>query len=370
MIVLFAASPVLVENVTYTWTKLFAGFFILLGTWLYLRGYQKQDGFRIVAAFASLCVGMLVHYSTGPYLLFFTLHYACTCWRRKNVIVEAAAIAAICLPILATWFAWSFYFYGWKTTVASNTSVSGTEQFSVSGNLQKIGANIVSTVFPHPLHISRHGFDKDYYQPNDLGYLRDYWFLILQPTFPAAIGTLGGLVALYILCKKLKILPPAQSIFWGTFVVFCARRDRGPWRTRPHGRRAHLPPSSVDPRRRVPGRQFPIPSCLGSRSGRRLCDFRFLGRGLPPHSHGANLFRSNRYQSRPHHPHPADFSVALLAGRLQFPVACPATPPVLGGSFPIRRGLARIPDHLVHVRLASPAGDGHSGSADSIPPPP
>jgi hypothetical protein len=84
LVVLFAFSPPLVENVTYTWTKLFCGFYVLLGTWLYLRGYQKQDSRRTVAAFASLSTALLVHYSAGPYLLFFTLHYAYVWFARTS----------------------------------------------------------------------------------------------------------------------------------------------------------------------------------------------------------------------------------------------------------------------------------------------
>jgi tetratricopeptide (TPR) repeat protein len=221
--VLFAASPILIENVTYPWTKLFAGFFILLGTWLYLRGWKKQDSIRIVGAFAALCVGMLVHYSAGPYLLFLGLHYVFIWAGRKKKWIEPPAIAAACVPILASWFAWSFLFYGWHDTVATNSTVAGTAKFSPVGNIKKLSENLLGTIVPHPLHISRADFDKDYYQPNEMGYLRDYWFLIYQPTVPEGIGLVGGLVVVYLLFKKLmlgKSLPLEDRIFWIAYTLF------------------------------------------------------------------------------------------------------------------------------------------------------
>ena len=51
LIVLLAASPVLMQNATYAWTKLLAGFYVILGTWLYLRGWRKQDPFGVAAAY-------------------------------------------------------------------------------------------------------------------------------------------------------------------------------------------------------------------------------------------------------------------------------------------------------------------------------
>jgi tetratricopeptide (TPR) repeat protein len=221
LVVFFAASPLLVENVTYTWTKMFAGFYILLGTWFYLRGFQKQDSFRLVAAFATLCLGMLVHYSAGPYLLFFALHYALVWHTRKNKWIEPVTIAALCLPILATWLAWSFWFYGWHTTVSSNTAVTGSQALTFGGNLEKIGTNILGTILPHPLHVSPAQFDLGFYQPNDMGHLRDYWFLFYQPTVPEGIGIVGGLVVIYLIWRNVRVLPKADRIFWLSFIIFC-----------------------------------------------------------------------------------------------------------------------------------------------------
>jgi tetratricopeptide (TPR) repeat protein len=230
-VVFFAASPVLVQNVTFSWTKLFCGFYVLLGTWLYLRGWQKQDSFRIVAAFMSMCAGLLVHYSAGPYLVFFSLHYAVV-WRyRRRKWMEPAVTAVICTALLASWFVWSIAFYGLKTTVSSNTAVSDSQNLTLEGNLGKVGTNILYTLLPHPFHVSRHEFDRYFLQPNVLGHVRDYWFLIYQSTWPMAMGMAGGVIVIYLIIRNIAFKSrsgewgggPARRLrlFWGSFVVIC-----------------------------------------------------------------------------------------------------------------------------------------------------
>jgi tetratricopeptide (TPR) repeat protein len=259
LVVLFAFSPPLVENVTYTWTKLFCGFYVLLGTWLYLRGYQKQDSRRTVAAFASLSTALLVHYSAGPYLLFFTLHYAYVWFARtsarrgpflppspvirgggnerisrKTKFAEPLMIAAVCALLLATWFGWSAWFYGWHTTLSSNTSVTGSQQFTLAQNIQKIASNLFNTAVPHPFRVSSAEFDVLFNQPNALGRMRDYWFLIFQTTLPTGLGTAAGLVVLYLLFVRLILRkgnvrapdlakPVSNSLrfFWLAFIAVC-----------------------------------------------------------------------------------------------------------------------------------------------------
>ncbi len=50
------------QNVTYTWTKAFTAFYVILGLWLYLAACRKNDRLRMTAAFLALAMGILVHY--------------------------------------------------------------------------------------------------------------------------------------------------------------------------------------------------------------------------------------------------------------------------------------------------------------------
>src|SRR5437879_13789989 len=75
LVALFAMNPVVMQNVTYTWTKAFTAFYVVLGLGFYLAAWRKNDLLRMTVAFGALSAGLLAHYSAGPSLLFLTLSY-------------------------------------------------------------------------------------------------------------------------------------------------------------------------------------------------------------------------------------------------------------------------------------------------------
>ncbi len=213
---LFAASPVVMENITYTWTKALAAFFVVLALALYLAGRRKRESTRTVAAFAALTAGLLAHYSAGPYLVFVTLDYLVRLPRQRRWR-EAAAIAMTCGLLAATWFGWSARVYGMETTLASNTSVTGSAQYDGS-NLEKIGANLFDTLVPAWMR----GAADRYEQGNAAGQWRDRAFAFYQLNLIFAMGAVGGPLALWLLWRRLG---PGGSgrerNFWRALVPFC-----------------------------------------------------------------------------------------------------------------------------------------------------
>jgi len=122
---LFALNPMIMENATYTWTKLLAVFYVVLALWFYLAGWRKDDRLRMTAAFVALAAGVLVHYSAGPYLVFLALHYLIFLFRqRRQSWRELATAAGAGGALLASWFAWSIAVYGARATFLSNTAVT------------------------------------------------------------------------------------------------------------------------------------------------------------------------------------------------------------------------------------------------------
>ena len=174
---IFAMNPAVMQNATYTWTKLLTAFFVVLAICLYLSGWRKRDSVRLTAAFVSLAAGLLVHYSAGPYCVFFALHYLLVVFRtRPAKWKELAAIAVACGFLLFTWFGWSLAAYGVKPTFASNTSITPQMQYQGS-NLAKIAGNVLDSIVPriayYPSQV--HLFD----QPYTPGMVRDNVFLLL-----------------------------------------------------------------------------------------------------------------------------------------------------------------------------------------------
>jgi hypothetical protein len=191
---------------------------VLLAVSLYLAGWRKRDSVRTVAAFAALAAGLLVHYSAGPYVAFVALHYLFRFfrerpwrWRELGAIVGAAGL------LLATWLAWSAKVYGPKITFGSNTTVTSSQQYQGS-NLVKIAANLYDSVVPGVFR----GQPQNFPQANPDGYMRDVAFIWYQLNLVFGMGTVAGLVVLWLLYRRLvrgKALP--ERVFWRWLVPFC-----------------------------------------------------------------------------------------------------------------------------------------------------
>jgi hypothetical protein len=216
-----AASPMLLQNVTWPWTKLGAGFYVCLALWLYLRGWKKRDSPRTVLAFGALAVGVLVHYSAGPYVVLLGLHYLVVVLptrRRRGRELAAAALAGA--AVLFPWFGWSLAVYGWRATLASNTTVAGAAGLSTSETLGRIGTNLASTLVPHPFRAAASAEMRAVYEQADpLGYLRDYTFLLYQVNAVAAMGSVGGLLVLVLVGRRLASSGRSVRWFWALLLA-------------------------------------------------------------------------------------------------------------------------------------------------------
>jgi len=200
---LFACNPFFIENVTYTWTKLLAAFFVLLGLYFYVRG-------RAIPAFVSLAAGVLVHYSAGPYLVAIALHYGVRVLREKRW-KEAFIGAAISLALVFTWFGWSLATYGYDATFKTNTSVTDFRAKDISTS-QKIIGNVIDTLVPRALLTNT--LPDDYTQESFAGHLRDYMFLLYQPNAIFAMGLIAGPLVVVLALRRVR------SGFWWFFILF------------------------------------------------------------------------------------------------------------------------------------------------------
>jgi hypothetical protein len=219
-----AASPMLLQNATFTWTKLLAGFYVLLGLWLYLRAWRKHDPVRMALAFGALATGVVVHYSAGPYAVFVGLHYALVVLRsRERRWHELAAGVLLGALVLLPWFAWSVAVYGTGTTLSSNTTVAGVAGVSPTENVARTVTNLVNSVVPHPLRAAGRAYMQTWFQQKStLGWIRDYTFLIYQVNAAGALGVAGGLLALYLVYRRRRAAPSRalpEMRFWLAFVV-------------------------------------------------------------------------------------------------------------------------------------------------------
>jgi hypothetical protein len=219
LVALFAMNLAVMQNATYTWTKLLTVFFVILAVCLYLRGWRKGDSLRITAAFVSLAAGLLAHYSAGPYCVFFAAHYLLVVFRtRPSKWKELAAIAVSCGVLLATWFGWSAAVYGLKPTVASNTSITASKQIQGS-NLGKIVGNMMDSIVPRISYDTAqvHLFD----QPYEPAVVRDNVFLVYNTNLIFSMGAIGGPLVVWLLIDVFRKGERGQErTFWLMLIGF------------------------------------------------------------------------------------------------------------------------------------------------------
>jgi hypothetical protein len=214
---LLALNPYVAHNATVGWTKLFTAFYVLAGLWFYLRGWERRNVARIIGGFALLAIGMLVHYSAGPYIVVLALHAIVTLPRRIArrpwaLAGAGAAMAAIVIP----WFVWSAVIYK-SAAVASNSAVTDAARFSVAKNLRKVAYNVNHTLVPFSLTMPYSDFHWILGQPTRYGTVRDYACLMYQNELVPAMGSAGGVIIIYLLCAKLW--RARRGAFWIYFLV-------------------------------------------------------------------------------------------------------------------------------------------------------
>lgn len=201
MVLLFAASPAVMQQTTYAWTKAFTGFFVVLSFCFYLAGWRKNDSGRIVAAFVATAMALLIHYSAGPYVVFLAFHYLLRVWWRgtwKQRLREVATVGVLSGALLSTWFAWSISVYGVRTTLASNTTVTGSREYK-GHFFAKTTENLLSSIVPAAARFdpATQGLEPQGALPS----LRDKLFVFYQPNLIFGMGIVGGPLIVWLLYR-------------------------------------------------------------------------------------------------------------------------------------------------------------------------
>lgn len=214
-----ALSPVVMQHATFTWTKLFSAFFVVMSLAFYLRGWRRNDPGRMFLSAGMMAGGLLVHYSAGPYALVLIVHYLLIARRRSHMKVEIAGAILVGGLVLLTWLGWAVVVYGVDKTFASNTSVADARKLTVVENAAKIGRNVYYTVVPRPLRTDLNEFRGEFAQPNPFGVVRDYFFTIYQGNAFGAMGLGGWVGVLWIAWRGLHRAPGPRRRFWLGFVI-------------------------------------------------------------------------------------------------------------------------------------------------------
>ncbi len=192
LVLALLACPAVAQNLTFTWTKLPAAFFILTGLSALLGpGAEHRPRFSRVAA---LCfgLGMLTHYSTGPWIFsaFAALVIAARAqWRNAAFWRSAGEFVLVVTAVVGLWVGWAMATFGWKNTVAANSTAAGWSSQTAVQRMTVPLQNLFDTLVPFPF---RGGSpDATTTQMSALGKLRDGAFNVYQVNLPLAVGFAG-----------------------------------------------------------------------------------------------------------------------------------------------------------------------------------
>jgi hypothetical protein len=214
-------QPMFVQNVSYSWTRLTAVFFVLAAVAFYVGGWRAADAGRTVFAFLCGAAAILTHYSSAPYVLFLALHFLLFVLpRRERPLRQLAGIAAAAAIVLGPWLLWSSAVYGGGATIALGFLSSGRPLPGLGANLAKAALNLRDTFVPHLFReVPRHPASEGAW-----GRLHDDTFLMYQGNLPLALGALGAILLAIEAARSLRRTPPGPRAdtarFWCALAAF------------------------------------------------------------------------------------------------------------------------------------------------------
>lgn len=212
--IIMGLNPCIMQNATYTWSKLLTVSYVLLGIWFYCRFLARRDSLSLHLAFASLSAGFLTHYSAGPYIIVLGAHYLWSQSRRPRWR-EMAGVLVLNVAILSVWFGWSIAHYGSRVTLGSNASVAVEAQHSPVETLPTLAGNLRDTLVPPFFRANDPGRGLKFSLPA----LRDYSFMVYQSNLLLALGSGGWLIAILQMGMLVKSSADRTLLhFWAWFV--------------------------------------------------------------------------------------------------------------------------------------------------------
>jgi hypothetical protein len=185
-------QPMFLQNVSYSWTRMTAVFFVLAAVGFYVEGWRRGDAARTLFAFVCGAAAILTHYSSAPYILFLALHQLFFVLPgRQRPWRELAAFMLAGTAVLLPWVAWAGSVYGGGTILSAGLASSGKPLPGVGANLVKAALNLRDTFIPPLLRDVPRNADELAF---GWGRLRDEAFLMYQGNLPLALGSLGAVL--------------------------------------------------------------------------------------------------------------------------------------------------------------------------------
>lgn len=220
LLFVMCASPFLMQQITFSWTKLFAVFYLLLGAYFYLCFIQTDRRRSLIVSGVLLSAATLVHWLALPYVAsvtIFHLFYVVGTKRLTLLITPSVLSALLAAGVLCPWFIWVLSKVSLQTYAGAYDPGYGTsEVLGFTEAIERCATRLWVDVIP-PLFRDFNTPDVIVKVRDNLFQLRDYIFLLYQRTILFAPGVLGICIALAGLFRLRKSESTKASVvrfFW------------------------------------------------------------------------------------------------------------------------------------------------------------
>lgn len=217
---LLLCSPLLMQNLTYPWTKMGTNAWILLAVLLgwSTSWHPERRALLTVLAAVALAAAVLAHYSAAVYVVVLVPTF--WWWSRQQLPARVWLLAGAAAGlVLVSWFGWAATRGGASDLVGSTTTSQAlTATPSLGAGLAAFGENLARTFVPHPL-LPRPPVGPP---PTDLlARWRDFWFQLYQTNLLWALGSVTLVALLLARARPLRsrlALPVAALVVVGIVV--------------------------------------------------------------------------------------------------------------------------------------------------------
>lgn len=189
--VLFA-NPMVMQNLTYAWTRMPCAVFILLSLLEYLAEFRKERP-RLCWCWSFAAAAILMHYSAVLYALILLAHRASVVWNAPTQLRGLPREFAPGAALASSWIISGICYFGGASLVTSTTSYSDTAKLGVAENVLKVLAHTATTLFP--AHLLVYGPTAAVPIESFASWLRECGFALYQANAVFMLGSLGATVA-------------------------------------------------------------------------------------------------------------------------------------------------------------------------------
>jgi hypothetical protein len=192
----------------FTWPKMLAAAFVLLGLHFYLRSLRVRHtdpaGARrlFLSCWVSCVLGYLTHQVAAVYLLVLASHAVLLAWRERRFRLSWRAAALLTLTAvlpLATWYGWLLSRFGSWATVNSTPTTQMDPQFAEAHGFAKVSYVLVSVLLNISASVEPSGLSAFYLHWQGPWTAAVYYCLATDFYFNLLTGAITVSLCLYLL---------------------------------------------------------------------------------------------------------------------------------------------------------------------------